>query len=140
MLTDKTLEEILRAVPNPEKPDWFWLNYMRDCGFTLSDVRNDSDFEKTFAIDGMVFEGYFCLPRGDRYYCSITIPKGTHAVAIDEQGLVFDPSTSAPMTGACTLEQYVRANFKVAGCIFISCCYRVQPQRPGRDPLSSDTV
>ena len=125
MLTDKTLGEILRDVPNLEKPDGFWLSYIYDRGFKLEDVRDDPAFDRNFAIDSIVFEGYFRLARGNRYYCSITIPEGTHAVAIDEQGFVLDPSTDAPMTGCCTLEQYVRANHKAVGSIFISCCYRV---------------
>jgi hypothetical protein len=37
-----------------------------------------------------------------------------HAVAIDERGMVFDPSTNAPMTGTCTLAEYLEFNRKSA--------------------------
>ena len=71
----------------------------------------------------------FHLSRGHRYYCTIHVPAGTHAVAIDEQGVVFDPSTNAPAEGACTLEQYVKHNHKTSPGIFISCCYPVLNKR-----------
>jgi hypothetical protein len=127
MLMDRTLDEILRDVPEPEmKADFFWLTYMRDRGFALEDVRDDSGFDRTFAIAGKVFNGHFHLPRRHRYYCTLHIPAGAHAVAIDEQGLVFDPSTNAPAEGSCTLEEYVRYNHNASPSIFISCCYRVR--------------
>jgi hypothetical protein len=126
MLIDKTLDEILHDVPEPQtKADSFWLTYMRDRGFVLEDVR-DAAFDKTFAIPRQVFSGHFQLPRGYRYYCSITVPEDTHAVAIDEQGFVLDPSTTAPAEGVCTLEQYIQHNRKTFPIIFISCCYRVR--------------
>ena len=127
MLMDKTLDEILYDVPEPEtKADYFWLSYLRDRGFLLEDVRDDSGFDKTFAIPRRVFNGHLQLPLGYRYYCSITVPEGTHAIAIDEQGFVLDPSTSAPKEGTCTLRQYVEHNHKTFPGIFISCCYRVR--------------
>jgi hypothetical protein len=71
--------------------------------------------------------GHLDLPLGDRYYCSVWTPKGVHAVAIDERGMVFDPSTNAPMTGTCTLAEYLEFNRKsTAGTIRVSCCYRVR--------------
>jgi hypothetical protein len=130
MLTDSTRDEILRDVPRPEtKADFFWLTYMRDRGFALEDVRDDPGFDRTFAITGRVFNGHFQLPSGHRYYCTLHVAGRTHAVAIDEQGLVFDPSTTAPGKGSCTLEEYVRHNHKSFPDIFISCCYRVRAGR-----------
>jgi hypothetical protein len=35
MLIDRSREEILRAVPDSENPDYFWLNYMSDLGFFI---------------------------------------------------------------------------------------------------------
>jgi hypothetical protein len=35
MLIDRSTEEILRAVPDSENPDYFWLNYMSDLGFFI---------------------------------------------------------------------------------------------------------
>src|SRR5271165_5959185 len=110
MLTDRSRDEILADVPDPQMPDYFWLNYMSRLGFTVKDVRDDVGFDKTKTCDGLIFKGYFQLARGHRYYCSLVTAKGVHAVAIDEAGMVFDPSTTAPAIGTCTLEQYVRIN------------------------------
>jgi hypothetical protein len=126
MLIDRSREEILRAVSDSEKPDYFWLNYMSGLGFSLEDVRNDKDFDRDLTFDGEVFRGHLDLPLGDRYYCSVWTPKGVHAVAIDERGMVFDPSTNAPMTGKYTLAEYLEFNRKSAGTIRVSCCYRVR--------------
>jgi hypothetical protein len=127
MLTGHTKEEILGEVPGPEKPDYFWLNFMHRLGFVLEDVRNDKNLDKTLAWDGM-FNGHLSLPCGSRYYCSIRVPLGTHAIAIDETGMVYDPSTSAPMKGTCTLGEYLRFNREKFGTIAIGCCYRVNGQ------------
>ena len=130
MLTDRTRDDILRDVPEPEmKADSFWLTYMHNLGFALEDVRDDPAFDRTFAIPGRVFNGHYQLPRGHRYYCTLHVDGRTHAVAIDEEGLVFDPSTSAPDKASCTLEEYVRHNHKTFPDIVISCCYRVRSDR-----------
>ncbi len=126
MLIDCSREEILREVSGLEKPDYFWLNYMSGLGFSLEDVRNDKDFDRTLTFDGEIFRGHLDLPLGDRYYCSVWTPKGVHAVAIDEHGMVFDPSTNAPVIGTCTLAEYLEFNRKNAGTIRVSCCYRVR--------------
>ena len=125
MLTDRTKDEILASVSDPEKPDYFWLRFMRTLGFSLEDVRNDRDFDTGFAWKGM-FNGYLMLPTGNRYYCSVRVAKGEHALAVDESGMVFDPSTSAPMVGTCTLAQYLRFNQAKFHTIVIGCCYRVR--------------
>jgi hypothetical protein len=57
---------------------------------------------------------------------SFLFSKGVHAVAIDERGIVFDPSTSAPMNGTCTLEKYLEANH-TQGIVRVG-CYRVRRQ------------
>ncbi|SRR5712692_10164545 len=147
MLTDQTREEMLAKFPDDEtKADYEWLNYLRfDLGLTLEDPRDDQDFDRSLTCDGNVFNGHFKLPLGHRYYCNIAVPENarlravaveqcrptvvdgeiTHAVAIDERGIVFDPSTTAPMTGTCTLEQYVRHNHATLGQARIASCYRV---------------
>jgi hypothetical protein len=127
MLTEHTLEEILAVVPKPEMPDYFWLNLMQAKGFVVSDVRDDPNFDRTFAWDGM-FNGHLKLPLGSRYYCSIRCPAGVHAVAIDESGLLFDPSPTAPPPGACSLEQLLRLNHERLGAITIG-CFRVSPEK-----------
>jgi hypothetical protein len=75
-----------------------------------------------------MFNGYLGLPVGYRYYCSVRNAKGVHALAIDEAGMVLDPSTSAPMLGACTLSEYLRLCQETFGSIAIGCCYRVRGQ------------
>ena len=88
-------------------PDYFWLNHMSRLSFAVDDVRDDEGFDKTKTCDGMVFNGYLQLARGHRYDCSLVTEKSVHAVAIDEAGMVFDPSTSAPEVRTCTLEKYI---------------------------------
>ena len=126
MLVDRSREEILRDVRDPEKSDSFWLSYMSYLGFSLEDVRDDKDFDRNLTFDGEGFRGHLELPVGDRYYCSVWTPKGVHAIAIDERGMVFDPGTNAPITGTCTLAEYLEFNRKSAGSIRVSCCYRVR--------------
>ncbi|HEV2616729.1 MAG TPA: hypothetical protein VGU63_09000 [Candidatus Acidoferrales bacterium] len=124
MLTDRTKAEILADVGTPEKPDYFWLNYMQALGFVVEDVRDDMGFDRTLAWKTM-FNGYLNLPLGSRYYCSLRTAEAVHAVAVDESAMVFDPSTSAPMLGTCTLNEYLRLNRKKFDSISIG-CYRVR--------------
>ena len=126
MLTDRSRDEVIADVGDPERPDYFWLKYMAHLGFVLEDVRDGQGFDKTLRYDGTIFGGHLNLPLGERYYCSIWTPQGVHAVAIAEDGMVFDPSTSAPMIGTCTLEQYLGVNRQASGTIRVSCCYRVR--------------
>src|ERR1700686_1160561 len=136
MLTDRTKEEILAEVANPENPDYFWLNYMHALGYRLQDVRDDPGFDQTFAWDRM-FNGHLALPLGDRYYCSVrTGVSRPHAIAIDESGMVFDPSTSAPMQSSCTLAEYLRWNQQTLGEVAICSCYRVRLPDPAREKRS----
>jgi hypothetical protein len=126
MLTDRTREEILTAAPDyAVKVDGDWLNMLVNLGYLLQDPRDDPGFDNGKTCDGRVFTGHFNLPRGYRYYCTICSSNDAHTVAIDENGMVFDPSPSAPMSGTCTLEQYVRHNHKISGEVRIGCCYRV---------------
>jgi len=125
MLTGCTKEEVLADACDPEKPDYFWHNYMAGLGFELIDARNLPGFDKTLAWTDMV-NGHLNLPLASRYYCSIGSPAGVHAVAVDEEGHVLDPSTAAPMQGTCTLVEYLRANYAKFGAVRISCCYRVR--------------
>jgi hypothetical protein len=122
MLTDRTKDEILAEVGAPEKPDYFWLNYMQALGLVVEDVRDDIGFDRTLAWDTM-FNGYLSLPLGTRYYCSVRTAKAVHAIAVDKSGMVFDPSTSAPMLGTCTLNEYLRLNQSTINSIG---CYRVR--------------
>jgi hypothetical protein len=145
LLTDQTREEMLAKFPDyGTKADYEWLNYMRhDLGLILEDPRDDPDFDKTKSCDGNVYNGHFKLPLGYRYYCLIAVPAEiagrravagesnpivvdgeiTHAVAIDERGIVFDPSTN--VVGTYTLEEYVRHNHATLGKVRIASCHRI---------------
>ena len=113
---------------------------------TLEDPRDDQDFDRSLTrATPTCSMGTSNSPWAIRYYCNIAVPENarlravvveqcrptvvdgeiTHAIAIDERGIVFDPSTTAPMTGTCTLEQYVRHNHAALGQARIASCYRV---------------
>jgi hypothetical protein len=132
MLTDRTREQLLTLFPHYENmADCDWLNYIRSLGFALQDPRNDEGFDKTRVCGGNVFAGHLKLPLGQRYYCSVSVPAMplyvAHAVAIDERGMVFDPSSNAPMTGTHSLEQYVMCNYEKFKAVRIACCYPLVP-------------
>lgn len=124
MLIDCEKQDILAQVGGPEKPDYFWLNYMRSLGFVLEDVRDDPQFDRSLAWSGM-FNGYLSLSPGSRYYCSVYCGNRVHAVAVDETGMVFDPRTSAPIVASCTLKEYLCFNQEKRGGVAIASCYRI---------------
>jgi hypothetical protein len=99
MVTDRTKEEVLKDRPNPAQRDCDWLNYMEELGLVLDDPRDDPAFDRSKPWPEM-YNGYLNLPKGSRYYCTIaaTLTK-IHALAIDEERMVLDPSTSASMEG-----------------------------------------
>jgi hypothetical protein len=127
MLTDRTKEEVLEEVGDTVQPDYFWLRFMSNLGFVLENVRDDPEFDTRLAWNEM-FNGYLNLPLGNRYYCSIRTDSIVHAVAVDEAGMVLDPSTGAPESGRCTLGEYLRWNQNRVGMVAIACCYRVGPR------------
>jgi len=131
MVTNRTREEVLKDRPNPAQRDCDWLNYMEELGFVLDDPRDDPGFDKSKPWPEM-YNGYLNLPKGSRYYCTIaaTLTK-IHALAIDEERMVLDPSTSASMEGTWILGDFLRWHQQHEfPKIAIVCCRRVR--RPAR--------
>src|SRR5260370_7424953 len=76
MLVDRSREEILRDVRDPEKSDSFWLSYMSYLGFSLEDVRDDKDFDRNLTFHGELFRGPLEPPVAHRSSSIFSTPKG----------------------------------------------------------------
>lgn len=92
MLTGTSYESVLADNPDYEsQSDQMWIDYVQSLGFRVRRTR-------------------LILP-GHRYFCILSKetendPTNSHAIAIDEQKRVFDPSARAPDPGALTVEWY----------------------------------
>lgn len=91
MLTDLPYERVLADNPEYEKTtDQIWIDYIRQQGFEIRRTR--------------------LLNRGYRHFAIVDIgdgvPTNSHAIAIDETGNVFDPSTRAPNPGTLEVSWY----------------------------------
>lgn len=72
-----------------------WSFYLSHLGFEVA---------RLYMEDGRLLDLMPTFPGGVRYLCGIGLdeshpsshPDNTHAIAIDEEGLVFDPATDAP--------------------------------------------
>jgi len=92
MLTGTSYESVLDDNPKYENlTDQMWIAYVQSLGLRVRRTR--------LVVPG---HRYFCIARkkadGD--------PKNSHAIAIDEQRRVFDPSTQAPDPGVLPVEWY----------------------------------
>jgi hypothetical protein len=111
MLTDLPYEKILADMPEYRTTnDHDWMRYLNLLGFQ-ADQEDEND-----------------PPVGSPLYCGVTSAKGGktshHALAIDELGQIFDPSTNAPEPGKFTLRQCVEH-----GTFKIHCCFTVRDRR-----------
>ena len=111
MLTDLPYEKILADMPQYKATsDPAWMHYVRRLGFQVHQVDENNP------------------PTGSRLYCGITaVVNGKtihHALAVDEFGRIFDPSTSAPEPGKVTLKGCVEN-----GTFKIHCCFVVRDRR-----------
>ncbi len=111
MLTDLPYEKILADMPEYRVTnDHDWMRYLNLLGFQVDQVDENDP------------------PVGSRLYCGVTaIVSGrtiVHAVAIDECGRIFDPSTSAPEPGKFTLRECVEH-----GTFTLHCCFAVRDRR-----------
>jgi hypothetical protein len=91
MLTDLPYERALADNPEYENTtDQSWIDYIRALGVKIRRTR--------------------LLIRGYRHFEIVDIgdgiPTNSHAIAIDEMGNVFDPSTRAPAPGTLEVSWY----------------------------------
>jgi hypothetical protein len=117
MLTGRSYEDVwadqVKAFGTPDEVltlrfiDWrVYLNYM---GFETG----------LYEAEGPLLEAIAQLPPGVRFFCSIGAvenhPKhgaqNTHAIVLDEKGVVFDPATDAP--GTYSIEHYRTSPTKI---------------------------
>ena len=111
MLTGLPYEKILADMPNYRATnDHDWMRYLILLGFQVDQVDENDP------------------PAGSRLYCGVTAVVNSrtivHAVAIDECGRIFDPSTNAPEPGKFTLKDCVEH-----GTFRIHCCFAVRDRR-----------
>jgi len=92
MLTGRSYEEVLSHNPDfKNQTDEKWVAYLRSAGLTVRRTR--------------------LILRAHSYFCiALASPKDSarhsHAIAVDEDGLVFDPATNAPQPGLLSVEWY----------------------------------
>jgi len=107
MLTDLPYEKVLADNPSYRTTsDHGWMRYLNLLGFQV--VQMDE----------------ITPPLGSRLFCAIagngdgrTIP---HAIAVDEEGRIFDPANGAPEPGAFTVAQCVaHETFKIHSCFTV---------------------
>jgi hypothetical protein len=107
MLTDLSYEKVLADMPNYRGASNFdWMRYLNLLGFQLDQVDENAP------------------PAGDRLYCGVIGNRNgeevRHAIAIDEQGRIFDPANGAPEPGEFTLQQCVaHGTFKIHSCFIV---------------------
>jgi hypothetical protein len=111
MLTDLPYEKILADMPEYKvTSDFDWMRYLNLLGFQVEQADENNP------------------PAGLRLYCGVTAVKdgktGHHALAVDESGRIFDPSTNAPEPGKFTLNECVEL-----GVFKIHCCFIVGVRR-----------
>jgi hypothetical protein len=117
MLTGRSYEDVwkdqLKAFGTPEEVLQLrfidWRVYLSCMGFETG----------MYEVEGPLFEAIQTLPKAIRFFCSIgtvenhpkNSPQNTHAIIVDENGLVFDPATDAP--GTYPIEHYQASPKKV---------------------------
>lgn len=92
MLTGRSYEQVLLHNPDFEnQTDEKWIEYLRSTGRTV---------RRTRLI--LPAHSYFCIV--------LATPKdsarNSHAIAVNEDSLVFDPATNAPQPGLLSVEWY----------------------------------
>jgi hypothetical protein len=111
MLTDLPYEKIFADMPQYRlTSDHDWMRYLNLLGFQVDQIDEDDP------------------PVGSRLYCGVTAVKcgktSYHALAIDEVGRIFDPSSNAHEPGKFTLRECVEH-----GTFKIHCCFAVHDRR-----------
>jgi hypothetical protein len=107
MLTDLPYEKVLADNPNSRMTsDHDWMRYLNLLGFEVDQMDENAP------------------PLGRRLFCAVVgkvdgreIP---HAIAVDEEGRIFDPANGAPEPRKFTLEQCVaHETFKIRRCFAV---------------------
>ena len=111
MLTDLPYDKILADMPNyMTTSDFDWMRYLNLLGFEVTQVDENSP------------------PLGHRLYCGIDATldgkKIAHAIAVNEDGGIFDPSNGGPAPGMFTLAHCV-----AYGTFRVHCCFAVRDRR-----------
>jgi hypothetical protein len=107
MLTDLPYKKVLADNPNYRiTSDHDWMRYLNLLGFQVDQVDENAPPLGT---------PLFCAVAGN--YNGRVIP---HAIAVDEEGRIFDPANGAPEPGAFTLAECVaHGTFKIHSCFTI---------------------
>ena len=107
MLTDLPYEKVLADNPSYRTTsDHGWMRYLNLLGFQS---RRWTKLLRHWARDS------FCAIAGN--VDGRTIP---HAIAVDEEGRIFDPANGAPEPGAFTVAQCVaHETFKIHSCFTV---------------------
>jgi len=108
MLTDLPYEKVLADNPHYRTiSDFGWMHYLDLLGFEATQVDENSP------------------PSGHLLYCGIDTNLGgkriAHAIAVNEDGRIFDPANGAPEPGAHALADCV-----AHGTFRIHCCFTVR--------------
>jgi len=107
MLTDLSYEKVLADMPQyREASNQDWMRYLNLLGFQVDQVDENAP------------------PSGHRLYCAIVGHRNgeeiRHAIAVDEEGRIFDPANGAPEPGTLTLQQCVADGaFKIHSCFTV---------------------
>jgi hypothetical protein len=107
MLSDLSYEKVLADMPNyRETSNFDWMRYLNLLGFEVEQVDESAP------------------PTGQRLYCGIVASldgqRIRHAIAVDEEGRIFDPANSAPEPGEFTLDQCIaHGTFKIQSCFTV---------------------
>lgn len=107
MLTDMPYEKVLADNPNYRTTsDHDWMQYLNLLGFQVDQVDENN------------------LPTSQRLFCAVAgnahgriVP---HAIAVDEEGKIFDPANGAPGPGTFTLAECVaHGTFRIHSCFVV---------------------